>query len=78
MIQSPRGSINFSAQTSFDNQVIPKHIDTSVNNIQNYTPSHNNNINSANQLVWTNPMHTSLNLQLTRQMSYSETLLHIA
>ena len=78
MIQSPRGSINFPSQTSFDNQVTPKHIDTSVINTQNYTPSNNNHIDFTNQLVWTNPMHTSLNPQITRQISYSETLFQIA
>ena len=76
MIQSPRGSINSPAQTSFDIQVTPRHIDTSMNNTHNYTASHNNNIDSINKLVWTNPIHTSLNPQITRQISYSETLLH--
>ena len=49
-----------------------------MNNTHKYTPSRNNNIDSINQLVWTNPIHTSLNPQITRQISYSETLPHMA
>ena len=78
MIQSPRGSINFPAQTSFDHQVTPRHINTPLTHTQNHTALHNNNIDSSNHLVWTNPIHSPLYPQITRQVVFSETLFHMA
>ena len=78
MIQSPRGSINFPAPTSFDHQFNPGQLDTSKTHIQNYTRLHNNNTDSSNQLVGNNPIHSPLSPQITRQVAYSETLHHMA
>ena len=78
MIQSPRDSINFPAQTSFDHQFNPRQLDTSITHIQNYTRLHNNNTDSSNQLFGTNPIHSPLSPQITRRVAYLETLLHMA
>ena len=74
MIQSPRGSINFPARTSFDSQVNYK---SSTQNIDLSDPTliHTKTTNPDNQLVWTNPTRSTLNPQITRQLAYSETLL---
>ena len=74
MIQSPRGSINFPARTSFDSQVNHK---SSTQNIDLSDPTliHAKTTNPDNQLVWTNPTRSTLNPQITRQLAYSETLL---
>ena len=37
-----------------------------------------NYTDSDNQLVCSNPIHTTLNPQVTRQLAYSNTLLHMA
>ena len=72
MIQSPRGSINFPAHTSFDQQATPRQSDTPLTPTQIHRPLHSNNIDSSNQLVRTNPIRSLLNPQITRQVAYSE------
>ena len=44
------------------------------------TTSHTQTIqtDTDDQLVWSNPIHTTLNPQITRQLAYSNTLLHMA
>ena len=76
MIQSPRGQINFPAQNSLDSSVTPRDLNTSSVISDHITPIYNTNIDHTSQLVWTNPIRTQLNPQITRQISFSETLLH--
>ena len=78
MIQSPRGRINVPVRNSFGNLETPGRIDSSSIHIENTTSLNNTNTDHTNQLVWTNPTRSSLNPQITRQVLYSETLLHMA
>ena len=54
MIQSPHGQIHITAQSSFPSSSIENNInqdsDSSI-----LTSSHTQNIDSTNQLVWSNP-----------------------
>ena len=78
MIQSSRGQINFPAQNSFDSSVTPRKLNTSSVISDHITPLNNTNIDHTNQLIWPTPIRIQFNPQITRQISDSETLLHMA
>ena len=78
IIQSPRGQINVPKRNSFDNSVTPSRLDLSSNHLENITPLNNINTDHTNQLVWTNPIRSTLNPQIIRQILYSDTLHHMA
>ena len=76
MIRSPRGQLIFTAQSGFPLENSETHmsqeIDTSI------VPSTStSNTNNDNQLVWSSPIRSSLNPQITRQITYSNCLLDI-
>ena len=78
MIQSSRGQLIFPTENTFGSSATPRNINTTSVISNNTTPIHNTNIDHTNQLVWTNPIRAHINPQNTRQISYFETLLHMA
>ena len=77
MIQSPRGLINVTAQSSFPAQGTENYIDQD-SDTSSTSSSHINNTETDNQLVWSKPSHNTLNPQIARQLAYSDTLLIMA
>ena len=74
MIKSPRGSKNVDPQFSFTSQVTESFIHQNSDTSDISSPI-NNNAETENQLVWSNPIRNTLNPQLARQLAYSDTLL---
>ena len=75
MIESPRGQIKVAAQSGFPIEAIENRMNQELD-ISITSPPQSNYTDSDNQLVWSNPIHTTLNPQITRQLAYSNTLLH--
>ena len=77
MIRSPRGQINVSAQSGFPLENSDSYKSQEINTL--IVPStSSSNTNTDNQLVWSSPIRSSLNLQITRQIAYSNCLLDMA
>ena len=77
MIQSPRGLINVTAQSSFPLQFTENYIHQD-SDTSSTSSSQINNTETDNQPVWSNPIRNTLNPQIARQLSYSYTLLIMA
>ena len=77
MIQSPRGQIHITAQSSFPSSSIENNINQDSHS-SILTSSHTQNIDSTNQLVWSNPVRNSLHPQILRQLAFSGNLLIMA
>ena len=77
MIQSPRGPIEFIAHNNFTSPS-----PASADNIDRPRSIHirtqRDNIDSDNQLVWSNPIRQGLKPQVIRQLAYLNTFLHMA
>ena len=76
MIQSPRGQIHITAQSSF-----PSAIENNINQDSDSSISvspHTQNIDSASQLIRSNPIRNSLHPQILRQLAFSDNLLIMA
>ena len=74
MIQSPRGQIHITVQSSFPSSSIENNITQDSDSIIPTSP-HTQNIDSTNQLVWSNPIRNSLHPQILRQLAFSDNLL---
>ena len=77
MIQSPRGQLNVTAPIGFPIETV----EDSMNPDPNITSSQTQdtiNIDSLDQLVWSNPIQTNLHPQILRQIAFSDNLLHMA
>ena len=59
MLKSPRGSINVDAQFSFASQVTESYIHQNSDTSDISSPT-NNNAETENQLVWSNPIRNTL------------------
>ena len=77
MIQSPRGQIHITAQSSFPSSTIENSIDQNLDSSIPVSP-HTQNIDSTNQLVWSNPIRNPLHPQILRQLVFSDNLLIMA
>ena len=77
MIQSPRGQTHITAQSSFPSSSIENNINQDSDSSISVSP-HTQNIDSANQLVWSNPIRNSLHPQILRQLAFSDNLLIMA
>ena len=69
--------MNVSAQSNFPLQVTESYIHQD-SDTSSTSSSHINNTETDNQLVWSNPIHNTLNPQIARQLAYSDTLLNMA
>ena len=77
MIQSPRGHLKSIATSGFDFQQVENLMNQESN--PSLTSSFNtDNTNIQNQLVWSNPIHNTLNPQIVRQLAFSNNLLIMA
>ena len=74
MIQSPRGLINVTAQSTFPSQVTENYIHQDSDSSR-ASSSHVNKTETDNQLFWSNPTHNTLNPQTARQLAYSDQFL---
>ena len=77
MIQSPRGEINVTAQSSFPSQFTENNMDQESYSSSS-SSSHTQNTESTNQLVWPNPIRNKLHPQILRPLAFSDTLLIMA
>ena len=77
MIQSPCGQIHITAQSSFPSSAIENNINQDSDSSISVSP-HTQNIDSANQLVWSTPIRNSLHQQILRQLAFSDNLLIMA
>ena len=77
MIQSARGQKNVAAKSGFPLEAIENRMDQELD-ISITSPPQSNYTDSDNQLIWSNPIHTTLNPQITQYLAYSNTLLHMA
>ena len=74
MIQSPRGQIKITAPIGFHFQQVENLMNQESNT--SITSSLDTiNTDTQNQMVWTNPFHSTLNPQITRQIAFSNNLL---
>ena len=77
MIQSPRDQIMSIAQFGFPFQQVENLMNQESNT--SFTSSVNTDItDTQNQLVWSHPIHNTLNPQIIRQLAFSNNLLHMA
>ena len=77
MLQSARGQINVDAQSGFPLEAIENRMNQELNtSVESPTESTYTDID--NHLVWSNPIRTTLNPQITRQLAYSNILLNMA
>ena len=76
MIQSPRGQLNVSAPIDFPIETAEDYMNPDLNTTSSQTQD-TNNIDSLDQLVWSNPIQTNLHPQILRQIAFSGNLLHI-
>ena len=77
MLQSDRGQLNVAAQSGFPLEAIESRMNQEIN-LSIETPTQSNYTDTDNQLVWSNTIHTKLNPQITRELTYSNTLLYMA
>ena len=75
MIQSPRGQLNVTAPIGFPIETVEDYLNT-IPNITSPQTQDTNNIDSFDQLVWSNPIQTNLHPQILRQIAFSDNLLH--
>ena len=75
MLQSDRGQLNVAAQSGFPLEAIENRMNQELN-ISIESPTQSNYTDTDNQMVWSNPIHTTLSPQITRQLTYSNTLLY--
>ena len=74
MIQSPRGQIHITAQSSFPSSAIENNLNQDSDSSISVSPQ-TQNIDSANQLIRSNPIRNSLHPQILRQLAFSDNLL---
>ena len=77
MIQSPRGQLNVTAPIGFSIETVENYMNPDPN-VTSLQTQDTNNIDSLDQLVWSNPIQTNLHPQILRQLEFSDNLLHMA